>query len=164
MARRAEVVGGDVEWTGTGLTVLRGSFGRITIETRKTFITVWATRVILAVQAFCCDVIAGFCMTKALTWFTDATEKSAINSSVPRPTRFTRRATIPRWTLADFHSCCNVRISRIGNRRFKVNRAQSEDGIHPKAVCDLYEDSLYIGQHCHKFSSTDWKMCAMSAK
>lgn len=42
-------------------------------------------------QAFPGDVITRFCMTKAMTWFTDATKKSAVNSSVPRPTRLKER-------------------------------------------------------------------------
>jgi len=123
MARWAKVIGWDIERTGTGLTVFRGSFTRITIVTRKTFIAVWATCVILTVQAFSGDVITGFCMTKALTWFTDATKNSAINSSVPRPTRFTRRASVPRRTLTNLHSCCKASVSRIGDRGFKANRA-----------------------------------------
>lgn len=39
-----------------------------------------------------------------------------------------------------------------------------EDGIHPKVVCDLYEDSLQIHKHCHKLLSTDWEICAMCGK
>lgn len=39
-----------------------------------------------------------------------------------------------------------------------------EGGIHPKAVGDLYEDSLYIREHCHKLSSTDREICAMYGK
>lgn len=39
-------------------------------------------------------------------------------------TYFTRVATVPRWTLAHFHSSCNTFISRIGDGRFKINRAQ----------------------------------------
>lgn len=137
MARWAKVIGWDIEWTGAGLTVFRGSFSRIAIETRKTFITIWAVCVIFTVQAFSSDVITGLRMTKALTWLTDATKNGAVNSPVPRPTRFTRGAGIPWWALTYFYSCCNASISRIGDSGFKVNRAQPEDGIHPKAVCDL---------------------------
>lgn len=164
MAGRAEVVGWDVERTGTGLTILGSSFGWITIETRKTLITVGATCVVFAAQTFSSDVITGFRMTKALTWFADATENSAINPSVPWPTRFTRGATVPWWALTHFHSCCNTCIGRVGDCRFQVNGAQPEDGIHPKAVCDLYQDSLHICQHCHKFSSVDWNTCVISVK
>lgn len=39
-----------------------------------------------------------------------------------------------------------------------------EDGIHPKAVCDLHEDSLQIREHCHQLSSTDREICAMYGK
>lgn len=42
-------------------------------------------------QAFCSDVITGIRMTKALARFTDATKNSAVNSSVPRPTRLKQR-------------------------------------------------------------------------
>lgn len=164
MARWAKVIGWNIEWTGTGLTVFRGSFTRITIVTRETFIAVWATCVVLTVQAFPSDVITGFGMTEALTWFTDATKNSSIHSSVLRPARFARGARVSRRTLTNFHSCGKASVSRIGHRRFKAHRAQPEDGIHPKAVRDLYEDSLQIRKHCHQLSSTDWGICAMNGK
>lgn len=59
-------------------------------------------------QAFAGDVITGFRMTKALTRLTDATRNSAVNSSVPRPTRLKERQGFQSVSGIILKVCCFV--------------------------------------------------------
>lgn len=164
MAGRAKVIGWDIEWTGTGLAVFRGPLSRITIETRKTYITIGPTCVILTVQTFCSDIIAGVGVTETLTGLTDAAKNRAIHPPMPGPAGLAGGAAVARWALANLHSSSHTPISWRGDSRLQADIPQPEDGIHPKAVSDLYKESLQVCEHCHELFPTDWEICAMYSK